>query len=564
MISTPRVTIIIPFLNAEKFVQEAIDGVLAQTYDKWELLLVDDGSTDNSTEITRRCAKQHPVKVRYIEHNGHQNRGVCASRNLGIREAKGEYIALLDADDVWLPHKLERQVAILDSHREAAMVYGATEYWHSWTGNPEDSHRDYVPDLGIQPDTLVRPPTLLTLNLESKAPTPCPSDILLRREIVERVGGFEESFHGVRQLYEDLAFLAKVYIRAPVFVAGECWDKYRLHSDSCVSTVKGARQNYDIGLFYLDWLEKYLTEQGIKNVEIRRALRDKRWRYRHANLRYRHETLARLLGFAWHLIGQMKRLLERVAFWVLPAPVRSWLEALWRGHEYCPPVGWVRYGSLRRMAPISRAFGKDRGLPIDRYYIERFLAAHAPDIRGHVLEVGYDIYTHKFGADRVTRSDVLHVTHGNPKATIVADLTCADHIPTDTFDCIILTQTLQFIYDVEAALKTLSRILKPGGVLLATFGGLSQISRWDMDRWGHYWNFTTLSAQRLFEESFPGAKVKVEAYGNVLAAIALLHGLASQELRHEELDHHDPDYEVLIMVTAVKPETAKLDNELFL
>src|SRR5262249_50617631 len=180
---------------------------------------------------------------------------------------------------------------------------------------------------------------------------------------------------------------------------------------------------------------------------IRRALRDKRWWYRHADLRYRHETLARLQGYAWHLVGQMKRLLTRMAWWILPAPVFYWLQARWRGREYFPPVGWVRFGSLRRTAPISRAFGKDRGLPIDRYYIEQFLAAKAADIRGHVLEVGYDIYTHKFGGDRITRSDVLHVTQGNPKATIVADLTCADHIRPDTFDCIILTQTLQFIYD---------------------------------------------------------------------------------------------------------------------
>jgi len=139
----------------------------------------------------------------------------------------------------------------------------------------------------------------------------------------------------------------------------------------------------------------------------------------------------------------------------------------------------------------------------------------------------------------------------------VADLTCGDHIPPDTFDCIILTQTLQFIYEVEAAVMTLYRILKPGGILLATFAGISQISRWDMDRWGHYWNFTTLSAQRLFERSFPAEKIKVEAYGNVLAAMALLYGLASQELLQEELDHHDPDYELLIVVRAVKPEMAK-------
>jgi SAM-dependent methyltransferase len=147
---------------------------------------------------------------------------------------------------------------------------------------------------------------------------------------------------------------------------------------------------------------------------------------------------------------------------------------------------------------------------------------------------------------------VLHVTHDNPKATIVADLTCADHIPANTFDCVILTQTLQFIYDVKAAVRTIYRILKPGGVLLATVGGISQISRWDMDRWGHYWNFTSLSIQRMFEESFATENLNVKSHGNVLAAIAFLHGMTTQELRREELDYYDPDYEVLITIRALK------------
>jgi SAM-dependent methyltransferase len=206
-----------------------------------------------------------------------------------------------------------------------------------------------------------------------------------------------------------------------------------------------------------------------------------------------------------------------------------------------PPVGWVRFGGLRRLQPTSRVFGFDRGFCIDRHYIKKFLAAHAQDIQGHVLEIGDDAYTRKFGGEHVTKGDVLHVIEGNPKATIVTDLTCAHHILADTFDCIICTQTLQFIYDVQATLKTLYRILKPGGVLLATFPGISQISRYDMDRWGDYWRFTTLSALRLFEEVFPPEHVTVEAHGNVLTAIAFLHGLAAEELRQEELDYHDPD-----------------------
>jgi SAM-dependent methyltransferase len=218
----------------------------------------------------------------------------------------------------------------------------------------------------------------------------------------------------------------------------------------------------------------------------------------------------------------------------------------------------VNFGSLRRVAPVSRLLGRDRGLPIDRYYIERFLTVNADQIRGHVLEIDDDRYTRTFGGNRVTRSDVLHVHPGNPRATIVADLTCAENrIPSDQFDSILLTQTLPFIYDIHAVVRTLHRILKPGGIVLATVGGITQISRRDMERWGHYWSFTTLSARLLFEEAFPAANVQVDSFGNVLAATAFLHGLAAEDLRPAELDHRDPDYEFLITVRAVKPRSTE-------
>jgi SAM-dependent methyltransferase len=234
--------------------------------------------------------------------------------------------------------------------------------------------------------------------------------------------------------------------------------------------------------------------------------------------------------------------------------VRRWLRLKQQRLTRSPSVGWVKFGSLRRLQPISRVFGFERGQCIDRYYIEKFLARHAEDIRGHVLEISDNTYTKRFGGERVTKSDVLHVREGNLNATIVADLTCADHVPSDAFECIIFTQTLQFIYDVRVALRTLYHILKPGGVVLATFPGISQISRYDMDRWGDCWRFTMLSARRLFEEVFPPPNVMVEAHGNVLTAIAFLHGMAAEELRQDELEYRDPDYEVLITVRAVKPE----------
>ena len=167
----PLVTVVMIFLNAERFIEEAIESVFAQSYGEWELLLVDDGSTDRSTQVALRYAEQYPNKARYFEHADHENLGMSASRNLGISEARGELIAFLDADDVWLPEKLEEQVDILNSHPEAAMVYGATEYWYSWTGNPTDARRDYIPELGVRPDTLVAPPALVNSLLRDQIAT---------------------------------------------------------------------------------------------------------------------------------------------------------------------------------------------------------------------------------------------------------------------------------------------------------------------------------------------------------------------------------------------------------
>jgi SAM-dependent methyltransferase len=155
------------------------------------------------------------------------------------------------------------------------------------------------------------------------------------------------------------------------------------------------------------------------------------------------------------------------------------------------------------------------------------------------------------------RSDVLHVPPGGRRATIVADLTNGAGLESISFDCVILTQTLPFIYDVTAAVKTLHRILRPGGTILATMPGISQISRYDMDRWGDYWRFTTLSARQLFESVFPADAITVRSHGNVLVAVAFLQGLAVEDLRPEDLESDDPDYQLLITVRAVKPEASR-------
>ena len=243
---------------------------------------------------------------------------------------------------------------------------------------------------------------------------------------------------------------------------------------------------------------------------------------------------------------------------ILPSPARRWLR-----RQPLRVKRWLgRLGShgdidaFRRTTPISKDWGGNRGQIVDRYYIEKFLAKHAGDVRGHVLDFDDDVYARKFGGSKATKVDVLHLTAENPHATIIADLAHGEPIPSDTFDCIICTQVLLLVYDLHAAIRTLYRILKPGGVALVTVPGIQKISRGDMEKSGDYWRFTTLSMRRLFEEIFAKDHVEVEAYGNVLAAVAFLHGLAVEDLRREDLDYHDPDYQVTITLRAVKPKAA--------
>jgi LmbE family N-acetylglucosaminyl deacetylase/SAM-dependent methyltransferase len=246
---------------------------------------------------------------------------------------------------------------------------------------------------------------------------------------------------------------------------------------------------------------------------------------------------------------------------VIPGRIVRTVRSFRRWRQRPPRVGRVRFGSLRRAEPISRRFGFDRGRPVDRYYIEAFLGEHAADIRGRILEVGNDQYTRQFGHD-IVQTDVLHAPPGKPEATIVADLSSGDGIVSGAFDCVLLTQTLQFIYPVQSVVSTVYRILRPGGVVLVTTPGISQIIRPDRQQWGEYWRLTSQSAERLFGEVFGEDAVSVKAYGNVLAATAFLYGLADRELDRRALDTGDADYEVLIGVRAVKVETRKPPEDL--
>src|SRR5215212_1087219 len=205
-------------------------------------------------------------------------------------------------------------------------------------------------------------------------------------------------------------------------------------------------------------------------------------------------------------------------------------------------------GSLRSIKPRSEGWGFDRGRPVDRYYIDSFLEGHRRDIHGRVLEILNSEYTRRFGS-RIDQADILDIDASNRQATVVADLAAADSISDDSFDCFILTQTLQLIYDVKSAIAHSYRILRPGGVLLVTIPAVSRLAG---EGYTDYWRFTPASCACLFGEVFGPDQVVITAYGNVLSAIAFLEGMACEELSKRELDMNDERYPVLLAIRAVK------------
>ena len=265
----PLVSVVLIFLDEERFLPEAVQSVFDQTYLNWELLLVDDGSTDASREQAQRYAQDNPEQVRYLEHPDHTNRGMSASRNLGFRQAKGEYIALLDADDIWLPAKLEQQVAILQEHPEASLLYGLAEYWRDWEAPFLEGKRNRVPTVP-KLNYVAHPPELsLSAYPLGKESAPCPSCMLFTRAMIERIGGFEESFRG---MYEDQAFLAKVYLNEHIYVSGEIWIRYRIHPDSCCSQVHAAGKYHFYRRKFLYWLLRYMLLHMKFNPKVLKEL----------------------------------------------------------------------------------------------------------------------------------------------------------------------------------------------------------------------------------------------------------------------------------------------------
>ena len=531
--NTVQVSVVITCFDQGEYLGEAIESVLEQDYLNVEAVVVDDGSGDDSPAVARQYAG-----VKYVRQ---PNQGLPAARNAGIEESHGKYIVFLDADDRLLPGALTAGVRCIRAHPECAFVSGG----YCCIDETGRIVKQPAPACVDEDHYL----SLLQGNYIGMH-----GAVLYQRAMLTAEGGFRTALPACED-YDMYLRLARLY---PVFCHQTVVAEYRIHATS---------MSADVALMLPRVLQVLRSQREYVQTDQRRIAA-----YR-VGLRYWKRFYARQFASrlpirpAWDRRGSLllglfvmmryapREFLGTVYLQAVRPVLPGFLlrtAARLRGRPYYPPVGRVGFGDLRRTTPISASFGYERGLPVDRYYIERFLGVHSGDIRGEVLEVGDDGYTRRFGGNRVARTNVLHVSEGNPRATIVADLSRAGDIPSGRFDCIILTQTLHLIYELRPVLQTLFRILKPGGVLLATVPGITQIS---CDEWAQswYWSFTRLSMRRLAEESFPSTCVEVEAYGNVLAATGFLQGIASDELDAGELDYLDPQYEMLVALRASRP-----------
>jgi glycosyltransferase involved in cell wall biosynthesis len=277
--ASPEVSVVIIFKDAGDFLSEAIESVRAQTFRGWELVLVDDGSTDTSTAIARHYAERDGGRISYLEHPGHANRGMSATRNLGVSHARGELVAFLDADDALVPAALDEQVAVLRAHPRVGMVYGPLEYWYGWTGKREDEALDFIHAVGVLTERVYEPPSLIAGFIQNIAYSP--AGMLLRRSLFARVGGFEESF---RDLYEDQVFAAKICRSTPVYVSGRRWYRYRQHPNSCCLSAQREGRLEASRVPFLRWVITYLEKEGlagsdawqVARLEIRRQSASRR------------------------------------------------------------------------------------------------------------------------------------------------------------------------------------------------------------------------------------------------------------------------------------------------
>lgn len=470
-------------------VMAAVGSAVRQTPPAHEVLLIEPPHRALSSGQRHALGRDGIRVIRPAEaQNG------AALRNAGVRASCGVWIGLLGPDDELAPGFLAAAMAAVDG---AAFVTTGS----NWPGG-----------LDVRPAGLE-----VTLAAALRDPELVHSCALFRRDLWDQVGGFDETLDDL-EVYDFwlrvLATGARGKALPEVLVRRRVSDATHARASRAPAAAAAALARH-----------REPFTGAMAEVLLARERRLDALRGVQAALRAREAATVRERSALDGAVGEAAAALRR---------------------EGRQRFDW---GDFNRLSPISAEWGADRGRCIDRYYIEQFVESQAADVHGHVLEVHDDDYTRAYGGARVVRSDVLDIDPVNPRATVIADLRQAHAIASASYDCVILTQTLHVIYDVRAVLRECARILKSGGVLLATLPCASRLAP-EQGPDGDFWRFTPSAARRLFEESFAPDRVDVRAYGNVLVNIAFLYGLACHEITEREFEVHDPYFPALIAVRA--------------
>jgi len=528
-----KVSVIITCYNHAGYLAEAIESVRSQSWKPIEIIVVDDGSTDHTGDVARAFSD-----VNYIHQ---QNQGLSAARNTGIQAATGDFILFLDADDYLLSHAIYHLVEGLSAAPDAAFISAA----HIRVDKFGNKIRASTPPretgfsallksnyIGMHAAVLYRSTVLKTFRFRKLAA--CEDydmylSVARHHPVVHRdtlVAAYR--IHG-ENMSANISLMLSHVTRV-----------LKSHREAC----KNAEEHAALKEGLLNW-KTYYGDEWTRTIRTQMKdgrvpdLNDFKFAYAY--------SIRKGIGLTLHTVNMMfKKLLKAV----MPSTLRRFLTRSGLMHDH-PPIGKIDFGDLGTTKPISRDFGFDRGGPVDRYYIEHFLEQNKLHIRNRVLEIGDAAYTRQFGGNRVVQSDVLHIEKANEEVTIIGDLANAPHIPDNSFDCIILTQTLHLIYDYQAALRTCHRILKPGGKLLLTTPGITPI---DSGRWREYWlwSFTEAAMRRVLATIFDDKKTSLHTYGNVYAATCFIQGIGLPETDLGKLLKQDLSYPVIIGICAEK------------
>lgn len=505
----PLFSIIITCFNKVSYIEEAMRSALGQAYERFEVIVVDDGSQDGSWDVIQSFEKCHPNMLA-ARHASGRNLGEGASRRLGLDLSRGLFILYLDGDDRLLPSRLQHDEAVIERFAECTSVVSRTRYFHqdyeSGTRALCDDE-ETVDSIAPLSDHLYGELEFFLAcfyDLEQEKAVfkgiPCVGAVTTRKDVAVAVP-WQREF----SCAADICYFAEVLMRNGVYYSGECHAEYRLTTEGAWYQ---ARQNESEDFW------QRLTKRHIQFLALD---------------------------------------VESVALAAAQQSLSLKLKSL-QSDQASKTIQPVVAGDRIPSAPFCPKWGLSRGLPVDRYYVDRFLSRHSADIRGHVLEIGDDGYTRRFGTADLEGVDVLDVDPNNQRATIVADLCHTERLVPDSYDCVVLTQVLPYTESPVAALRNVLLTLKPGGVLLCTCPAITPVSPEinERDRW--YWSVYSPTARILFDEAgFQPQDLLIESWGNLRVTTAFLWGLAQEDLTEADFQACDAGYPLITTIRAVRP-----------